>query len=120
MSDTLEQPSQKKSLELTETILLELYAIIIREGSWYQLSPEAQAFGHELYKAKGTPLNPPPVGGMRFSMEQHEVFLDNILPDNWKRTDFWKIVIKIAWQMIATEKDPSYAHKLIEDLKQQG
>ena len=116
MSDTSENPSPTKSLELSENLLFELYKLIIREGMWNQLSPEAQAFGHALYKAKDVPLDPPPVGGMRFSIEQHETMLDDILPTMWKRTDFWKIVIRIAWQMMATEKDPLFANKVIEEL----
>jgi hypothetical protein len=51
---------------------------------------------------------------MKLTMEEHLQLAYAVLPMSTKQTDFWKIVVQIAWLMNAVEKDPFMAKMITE------
>jgi len=78
------------------------------------LSSDSQTLGEKLYEEEtGQPMSAPP-GGMKYSFDQHMEFIAKILPTNQQATDFWKVVTRIVWFVMAIEKNPMLAMEIRE------
>jgi hypothetical protein len=81
---------------------------------WGMLSSETQLIGEQLYHEEtGQKMSAPP-GGMKYSIDQHMEYIDKILPSHHKATDFWKVVARITWFIMAIEKNPLLAMEIRE------
>jgi hypothetical protein len=88
--------------------------LIYNKGGWDLLPPEIQEKGQQLFekaKAEGikTPEFQPPSTSPNLSLPEYTALLSDALGLGNLQSDFWVLVIRIAYIMISVEKDPTVA-----------
>lgn len=100
-----------------ELDLIELFQILYRENLFGLLSEKNYTLGKELLETKfAIELGDLQNMGLKFTIDDHLKIASEVLDISEKTTDFWKIVVKINYIMMAIERNPIVAGEL-EDLK---
>lgn len=106
-----------------EREIAKILLLVYNAGFWESLEPELQKKGEVLLKQMmdaGVELAAPQIQNPRLSLNEYIGLIGNALDLSDLQSDFWMIVIKICYLMMAAEKDPLFAQKLKDSQSMSG
>lgn len=106
-----------------ETEVAKILLLIYNAGFWESLDPQIQTKSEALLQQmmdEGIQLEGPKSQSPRLTLNEYISLIGNALDLSELQSEFWMIVIKVCYLMMAAEKDPLFAQKLKESQNMRG